>query len=727
MFKDSHLTRLTPYTALEEATRLPTESMPVYIGSGCCVVGLDASGLQGLDHGVDDAFRCFPDTGGLYIVKHGMVSGVLSDMCQSPIGWLDWEIKYRDKVINASNLNDHGGVWSRMLSLDQSRASVEMLLDDDIKMKLCVSVPYGASSVVARVFLEGYNHSGGPCREVYETVFKMRLNTSGREGQELYHKLDFDGRTLHGRIDGHEIYEVDINACCSSGGAPEYGGGRLSLCWNPLVGANASEAVFVFSINEPADVESLLVRDEQSAAGWAGYFDSMARVKGLDCKEEYLYNMSLYLYRAAFLPEMGFPIGSPFYRPWCWRASTFWDSNQVMDAIMRSGGKENAQKFMKLLKRVMKTEGRPFPWMFLYDGTSSIEESRDLAPLAIAAHATTAIKYYEYYRDDEELKDLVFPIVRTCADYALEHLFGIKDGRWILTQAVSNDVVDEEATEINQTHTLVWFLVVLQKTVEYAEILGIRTGLDDRYREVLDGYLIEANENEYLHSRGVTAAGHNWASWLPFLLYPTEAMPFIDIGLYDKTREKYCFRELYMEKQGSYQPWPEFMQALSDNRRGAKEAAFRLYKSGMEHVYGCGYFCEIGPRQETVGLPPYVSAHGSFVSALLYQFITTDIWENEIGLFTSMPSYYEGRAIDIGPVACTGGITVKASRNDYELRADIEGDTAGTVFKLLAPRNLHEKNLRVLLDGVSACFEFEADTGTISIKPGKIVKSIIVR
>ena len=727
MFTDSHITHLSPYTAFEEATTIPIEIMPVYIGSGNCVIGLDASGLQGIGHGVVDSFRCFPNTGGLYIVKHGMVSDVLEKDCQSPLGWLDWELEYRGKTINAASISKHGGVWSRLLSLDQSTAAVEMLIDSDMKLRMEVSIPFGTSAVIIRISLEGYFNSGGPCKETYDASMKVRLNLLGREGQKLYHDLTYDGSLLHGRIDGHEVYNVDISALCSDNHALEYGGDQLVSCWTTEVSANISQAVFAFGFNEPSNIEALLKLDTGSRAGWIEYFKGMTAVKGLDCKEEYLYNMSLYLYRAAFLPEMGFSIGSPFYCPWCWRASTFWDSNQVMDSIMRIGNREAARKFMELLKNTMKPKGRVFPWMFLYDGTSSIEEARDLAPLAIAAHATTAIKYFEYYGDMGELATLVYPVVKACADYALDNLIGKVDGRWILSAAVSNDVVVDAATEINQTHTMAWFLVVLKKAAEFASILGKQAELHPDHNNVLEGYQLETADGEYLHSRGVTAAVHDAASWIPFLLYPTEAMPFVDMELYDKTRMKYCFRDLYMEKQGSYQPWPEFMQASSDYRRGAKEEGFDLYRCGMEHAYGCGYFSEIGPRQETVGLPPYISAHGSFVSALLYQFVSTDIWKKEIGVFTSMPHFYEGRTISVGPVTCAGNIKIKAFRNDYELHVDIEGDASEALFTMLAPRYAHEKNMRVMLDGVAARFEFDRSTRVIKVRPGRTVSGIIVR
>jgi hypothetical protein len=260
---------------------------------------------------------------------------------------------------------------------------------------------------------------------------------------------------------------------------------------------------------------------------------------------------------------------------------------------------------------------------------------------------------------------------------------------------------------------LLWYLVVMKKTLEYATFMGRECEVDPKCIEILANHRIDRNENEYLHCKDVTAAAHSCASWIPMLLYPTEAMPFVDLDLFDKTRAKYSFSNLYMEKQGDYQPWSDLMQASSDFRRGAIEEGYTLRLTALSHTFGPGYFSEIGPQQETCGLPPYTSAHGAYITALLYQFVTTSIWERCIGIFTCMPSAYRSRRISIKNVCCTGAIKTSAEYMSDEVWVRFSGDLSDMVVELAFPQNLDKKDARVFVNGLPYQF-------TISEKEQKV-------
>jgi hypothetical protein len=363
----------------------------------------------------------------------------------------------------------------------------------------------------------------------------------------------------------------------------------------------------------------------------------------------------------------------------------------------------------------MKKEGKPFPWMFLYDGTPTVPEERDFAPAAIAAHAMTAIKYFEYFKDMGELGEKVYPICKRVADYAVENLFSRVEGKWILAAPVSNDVVEEQAQEVNQTFTMLWFLVILKKTMEYAGLLGAAELLDTRYGDILQDYYLEQDGNEYFHSRGITAEDHIWASWIPFLLYPTEGMPFIDMELMNKTRKKYCYGDLYMQKQGDYQPWTKFMQALSDFRRGAPDEGQYMMDWGLEHTFGPGYFCEIGPRQETVGLPPYVTAHGAYISACLYRFITTSIWERKLGIFSSIPVEYRNRRLSVANVVCTGNLKVSATYGQYGINAEIQGSLRKFTLEFPVPGSSRAEGISIFVNGEQMDYVYNKENHTVEI------------
>ena len=80
MFKDSCVTRLLPDGLVEEATALPVSIFPAYIGSGNTVLSVDASGMQGLGHGVQEAFGSMPGAGDIAQGMHADgISGEIAD------------------------------------------------------------------------------------------------------------------------------------------------------------------------------------------------------------------------------------------------------------------------------------------------------------------------------------------------------------------------------------------------------------------------------------------------------------------------------------------------------------------------------------------------------------------------------------------------------------------------------------------------------------------------
>lgn len=715
MFKDSSITNLTPWMALEESTSLPANIFPAYIGSGDLIVSLDASGLQGLNHGVQEAFSCVPDAGDMYVVKHGMVGDVISKNNVLPFGYLDWKMELDGEKIDSSNLQKSAFVWSRKIYIDEGRVVTRMLLKTHLILEICAWIPYGSLSPVFEISLKGYDCQNKQIKEPRIVKFEIGINLKTRQGKLIYNECKFDGSLLHLLAEGHETYRFAVMLDNNLGLKPEYKDERLALTWNTQVADEEQKLACVFSFNNQIAMGQLEALRTANCRGWHEYYRNAGDVTGIDIKEEFLYHNSLYLMKACFNYDYGLPIGMPFFFPWCWSESTFWDSHFVIESLIQAGVKDAADKFIDFLYKSMRKDGKPFPWMFIYDGTSTIDDSRDMAPLVIATHAMTAIKYYEYYEDDIKLSERVFPICKAVSDYAVDKLFSKVDGKWILSSPVSNDVVDEEATEINQSFTILWFLVVIKKTLEYAGILGEQKTLDSRYDEILKEYHIDHVENEYLHSRGVKASEHHCTSWIPFLLFPTEGMPFVDMELFRKTREKYCFTDLYLEKQGDFQPWTDFIQASSDFRLGAVEEGYRIRQIGISHAYGPGFFSEVGPRQETCGLPPYISAHGSYISALMYQFFTISIWEKKIGIFSAMPLAYRDKKVRVRDMHSTGNIRLTAEYGPLEIKAEIDGNLKDFIIEMPAPHSLEPENMRVLVNGCIKPFRYSKENRKLEV------------
>lgn len=721
-FKDSCITKLSPFSCIEESTALPSNIFPAYIGSGNSIMSIDASGLQVLNHGVQKAFGSMPDAGDMYVVSHGMLSDRIDKMNILPYGFFSWDMDFNDLVINAENLQSEASSWTRKLFLDEGRIVTTMLINNYIKLEIEVIMPLKKNCIVMNVRIKGYDYSNRPIEPAKNGKMGLWLNMTTRNGKPIYDKGTLSNDTLSVCVNGFKEYEYDMKFTSSTNSELTFEADRLGFAFDIEAGNSIKEYSFVVDFDGVIgikDIELLLINN---VIDRKTEYEKLAKIEGLDVVEDFLYNNTHYLLMSCFNMEKGIPIGMPFYFPWCWRCSTFWDSHFVMDGMMRSNAREQADTFLKYINSILKKEGKPFSWMFAYDGTPTVEDDRDIAPLVMCAHAMTAIKHYDYFKDLDILKNYGYEICRRVSEFASVNLFGKnEEGKWILSMPVSGDVVEEAPQEINQTFTVLWFLVIFKKTLEMQKILGLKQ--NEHIKEIVSNYALERTQDEYLSAKDLTAREQEGASWVPFLLFPTEAMPLIDMDLMNKTRKIYNFPDLYMEKQGSYQPWTEFIQASSDFRRGAIEEGYAMRMLGLTHAFGHGLFSEIGPKQQTVGLPPYISAHGSFLTALISQFITTDIWNNEINIFSKMPIAYKGRTLKIKNVVCSNGFLVSAELNKYSVCVILENKNEQNAFITLPlPEQLDVDSIRVFVNNKQVSYDYEKSNRIIKLNL-KLIKN----
>ncbi len=726
-FKDSCVTHLVPYGCTEESTALPAGIFPVYIGSGNTVMSVDASGLQSLNHGVERAFGAMPGSGDMYVVSHGMLSDHIDRMNVLPYGFLTWEAQLDGMTVDGGSLKDLASVWRRTLDLREGRVVTEMLLGLSARISIGLSMPLGHDCILITVRVKGYDYSNRPITAPKTGEMEIRLDLRTRAGKPVYDRAEQTEDTLRVSVAGHEEYTYGVTFTGDGPEKAEFRDGRFGIRFRIDAADAPCERKFLIDFSEGLTVSDADALTSENRARRAEKFGKRASIEGLEPDEEFIYNNTHHLLMSCFNYDKGLPIGMPFFFPWCWRCSTFWDSHFVMDGMMRSGAREEADAFIRYLHAKKNASGKPYPWMFAYDGTPTVENDRDIAPLVMCAHAMTAIKHYEYYKDPEYLKKYDYEICRDVSIFAARNLFGKDEaGRWILSMPVSGDVVEDAPHEVNQTFTALWFLVIFRKTLEMQEILGIEK--DGLLEEITAGYYLEHTGEEYLASRGV-GAGESGASWVPFLLYPTEGMPFVDMDLIDRTREKHNFPDLYMKFQGSYQPWTEFIQASSDFRRGAVEEGYRMRRIGLSHAFGPGLFSEIGPKQQTVGLPPYISAHGSFLTALITQFVTADIWDGPIGIFTHMPEAYRGRPVTVHNVICQNGFAVSAKHDAHSVSAHLTSASASDIEVRVAGPDAadgREPVISIENDGGQVCGKtYDPASGVLTVRFTAVKNAII--
>lgn len=719
MFKDSCVTQLSPWRAGEEATSLPERIFPAFAGSGVCAVGLDASGLQGLNHRVQAAYGAAERAGDLYIIHHGMVGDQLFEDCALPLGYMDWEMELDGDLITSANLAEEAVLWERELLLDEAKVVTTMMFRNRLRLRIAVWVPYGTKSPVVEVELQGRRYMAKPLERNLAVSFRLRVTPQTRQGAPLYSSFAAGDDALALEFEGsRERYRVAYTLDNDLGLHPQFADGRFGIEWKASVGHDAQRMRAVIGLGERTPVGELASVRERHETSWSSYYASMADVRGISDKESYLLHHSYYLIRMGMDFSKGITIGTPFYQPWCWKASVFWDSHFVSDGLLRAGDQADVDTFLDFLHRTMKPEGKPFPWMMQYDGHSTIPEERDFAPLVISAHAMTAIKAFEYGRDREQLERVVFPILARISAFAADAMFREEEhGKWIVAMPVSNDVVEDVAVEINQTYTCAWFLSVFKKTIEYADLLGAGEEIAARLRPIVDGYYLEQGDGMYLHARNMPIEDQHYASWTPFLLYPTEASPFVDTETLRRTRELYNFPDLYLEKQGDYQPWGNFMQSSSDLRLGEVDKAHATFAAGLNYAFGPGLFSEVGPRQETVALPPYITAHGNYISNLLSFFVTDSLWGGPIGVFARLPKAYRELALSVKGIRAFGGARVaEAEYGPSRVTAALEGLRAGAVVELPVPAGVPDDAVAVRVNGIAVPFERGAYGRTIVLR-----------
>ncbi len=726
MFYDSSLKMLQAYRFVEESTAMPVFNYPVYVGSGKCVMSIDASGMQGFNNRVQRAYNGIPFGADMYVAGHGILGKAINryfveewwekDINTVPFGWLDYAIELDGKVYETQDIERCGAMFRRDNDIYRAEVKTTYILDSSLQVEITACIPYGSLSPVLSFRVRSYNDQRYTTDEKHSVKVGARLHLTVRDGKPLFDRVQLRDDFLLVHKKGYKEYRLKYFLSNSDGTKVQLREQTAEMTVAFQSGQQWSEAKrFMFSFDGKDDVSDAEQMIKKSRAGWKKYYCSRARAETGIPEEEFLFNNSLYIFRLGYQAELGYPGGHPFNFPACWHACCFWDSAFIMDALIRCSCREEADKLVQYLYRCLRKEGKPYPWMMIYDGTTFLEPSRDIAPLVIAAHATSAMRHYEYFRNDAYLEKYIYPIMHRCSSYAVQEMFSQNEqGGWYVSMPVSNDVCDAEGEEINQTFTTLWFAVLLRKTYEYGKKLG---AAEEIFKQISDNIYLEHTEDEYLHSKGVRAEDWRWASWIPFLLFPSEGMPFLDLELYRKTLQKYTYTDLYLKKQNCYQPWTECIEAQSDHRLGLTQESYRLLRAAVSHTFGNGYFAEVGPHQQTCGYAPYISAHSSYLGAYCDQFVNFSIWEKRGSLFTEIPYEYRERTIRLHNIYCAGNIVLQeAVREEKYFSAKFQGEFADFELTVLVPHGMRGCDVRVFVNGEETAFALDERENTVKLR-----------
>lgn len=738
MFKHSHTTHLEAWRSLERADQLPSPAFPVFVGTGHLGLGLDASGLQALPESLGEQFGCpalpFHRTqADLYLLAEGVLSAHLWDDEEAatgaaadptlvppetrrnflPLGWLDQSIHYEGTALTPGTLAPRTGPcevtgadfgrearnWRRLWDLRQAfvRTSFELGFRNRLPFAIEVFAPHGGHRFYLRL-LRGAAPIAGDVR------WQISLRLQTRHGLPIFDQpgaVQVTGpHTLTATIDEDSrhrpIQPYTVLYAVAADGAdlalsPE--GWALTLT-GP---ANQAREAWVACEVRPLWGEQLADQVDRAATQAEAFalFDrggwDLARQEHLMATEDFwnrsaeigvetpttedltrawLFHLSLFMLRHANDYTLGGTVQFLLLHQNGWRACNFHDHHYIVDALARANLWEEARGQLEWLHSIMRDEGRPFPWMVTSDGFAPVPEERDQAPMSDANRALLAIRIFELEGQDAEelLADDVYPIVRRVAEHACETWFYQDDqGRWQF-RPVENDVM-EQTPRTSEAGTVAMYLTVLRKAVAYAEALDRDLQERERWRAICDGWIWPRTADGRYSAWHGAPDDQQATVWFALAPYVAEAHAYLDHDSLRRTRDA-AHAETICNRV-----WINAAGASAEIRLGSPDRAEQFLVDSYQHgTHGPGWFEEVGPHGRS-SLPPFASAHGSWVVALCEQLVLPDFWEPRLYIGYGLPSRYRGRRVYFSDLRGLKGLLLSGAYTPHSWDLEFYADT----------------------------------------------------
>jgi hypothetical protein len=683
---------------VEESTAFPLTIHPAFVGSGVLGMGVDSSGMQTIDSRMANAFGFPSDVDDLYLLHHGYYSSHFGEPFNfMPLGFLSWSLKMDDVTITAENLPRLATLWRRTVDLKTASVETQMLLNNQIRLRIRTFIPFNTDIVVIEIGLKGYDPKNQPITSPHSVEFKVDLSLILRNGKPIYDQVAYNSDSIEVTAKGYNDYHLRYRWLGSDEWQVASDDIRYGLSAKVQAGNEEQVLKCALDLNAPKipakwDYDTTC---NNHCKDWSDFWSQCAKIDVNDVEREFLYMNSLYLLRSGHNYSLGGTSSFLINHQSCWYGCMFWDMQFISDGLIHAGAMELVEQFVRWLAKVVRPQGRPFPWMMIADGATPIPDDQDLGIVVNLALVTAAIRYHNARPDSEFFKAFVWPVCDRVCRYIAQDLFSREGDHYILGQPCGHDVGSMSEALINETYTSVWSVSVLAKCLMLADEYHLDPEWKNTAQDIINRVLIENNGEHYLHSRQLRVQDFNYASWLPNLLYPTDAVPFLDMERFERTRKITSFPELYMQKQGDFQPWGYFWGASSDFRRGDKESGDRLIYEGLEHVYGPGYFCEVGPCQWGSGtIPPYATAHGAYLTAASEQLFFGSYWTREIGIFTNLPADWRERTIRCERLNSGNGVQMTGTYSPDAITATLIGHGVYQV-RCLIPRSLRNGTWQV--------------------------------
>ena len=668
-----------------------------------------------------------------------------------PLGYLTQAFEYGGNRYEGDAILSVGGQWRREWDLRQATLTNRFALDRSIVVETQVFAPHGSETIcikLTRLAARRVDVHGGNALTGHDDFrWTISLPFETRHGLKIYDQADAvkpgtangGSGTILATIDGNSQYKPTEHYAIIYGIAADgmdvqlTPGGWTATMHAPLEQEQVAWLRLDFrrfvaggiqrvpehrerletelaAFNAAAYAAALAAHAADFAQFWSNTADiAVEPADDFELRRRFLLHMSEYLFRCGTDFSFGGTVQFLLFHQNGWGASNFHDNHYIVDGIARANLWTEAESNLWWMRRVMRPAGRVFPWMMTYSGEATVTPERDRAPMSDANRAVLAIRLYELAgrHRDQLLREGVFPIIKRVADMAVDNWFYMEGGR-MLFRGVENDVMGD-APIVNEASTVLMFLTIIRKAIEYARALGVSDPREADWRRVVESVKLDVLNGRYkghLNAKPDARAG----CWLCNIYYLAEAQDFMDDAVYAATSD-------WGQKVVTCNvPWIGFAAASAEMRLGRADRAEQHFVEAITAgTHGPGYFEEVAPVG-SYGLPPLGSAHGSHLTAACEQIVMSDFWRHRVYVGKGMPSKLRAARVRFSGLRARDGLIISGDSDPKRLAVQLHhtGDPVEMEIIIRVPCEA-PATFEVYRDGQPVPYEFHGESVTVRV------------
>lgn len=767
IFRQSAVTHLTRETCHEQWQSMPEDIQPVPIGSGEIAVTLDATGFQGLNslmthqsdtapydapgYAIERNMHLYRDEAlsSHYEAKEPVFPSEIESYSNMPLGWLACTITLDGQRFETMDLLQNASNWSRNWTPRSGIVVTEYTLG---LVRLRWTTGIRKDAVTAEFQLEAESLDGRPHALDVEvkTVLTLRDGTpifksglSNYEASGAFGKLakvSSDTATAKVKVP----LQVNWVWACEQAANPIETEESFGLRWSGEGESLAAGFRLIFGSDRDNTHSSEFITQQArefqqqgvSAAlcavtkSWRDFFATSAEFHIGSAEKEFLAANCKYILVAGSHWHSGMPLGTLWTRKF--GAGTFWDSFYAADGMLRNGHITPVRQLCDFLVRTASRKGRPHMWITWFDGSPATTPDGDKAYINSLAYASIGIRLYEVTRDLDDLRDRTYPYLEVITRYLLDEIF-VKnaEGTWEMQGEISGDIGEESVAAKEQTDSLLWSVICLDKFSAYSEQLSIINEHVHTAREIAAHFrqhpvILNKTDAWYTWFPYICPAGGELAdftqwwdpddSWLvkKFMLCPSGPQENHMIGTKDQLH--YPLNPFI----GTYlgMPWANFCVTNSFLVTGLPDLALEYQDGGLKYVSGMGYFTESSYESQTGGNSPYIPSCGAYLSSMGLFFAAGSLWNDDVDVAVNFPTLWRGQTIRWQNVQTINGAIVSGAYAPSACEYTIQTDRPRKL-RLRIPNRIMGEPLSVQINGANTTTHGPEAILELQVEPGR--------